>query len=124
MESFVFDIPPRLGGGTVVMRELLGGEFEDSVKAQATAPKGQELDAVVDAQSSIVLLTLEEFRGEVPPRGGIKGAEFWRSLTAGVRSYLIGLHDRLNTCKVEEVDSFFAAGKPRSALTKTATTRD
>jgi hypothetical protein len=106
------NIPPSLGGGDFVIRELLAGEFEDALKAQGEAPKGKEFSAIVDTQAHLCLLSLVEWRGKPVPKGGAEGDAFWRGLTAAQRTFLIGIHERMNQVRPEEIDAYFAGGVP------------
>lgn len=99
-------IPPRLGGGDVVMREISTGEHEDRLKKTA----GLADAAWVDHLSDQVCAAIVTFRGKPLPVGSEREA-WWRSNGSALRAFLIGCHKHINATSDKEIEDFFAAAE-------------
>lgn len=109
-------IPPALGGGDFVMRELTGGEYEDGLKRAARGAKGDAGEALLDLQSEQVMLSLVKWHGKPVPSAGAAREEWWRSRTARQIAFLKGIFDKLHFVPEKEIADFFEeATKPKTA---------
>jgi len=99
-------IPPRLGGGDFVMREISCGEHEDALKRSA----GGDDSAWVDRQAEQVCASLAEWRGKALPVGSDREA-WWRANGAAMRQFLLGCYNKMNTTSDKEIEDFFGAAE-------------
>jgi hypothetical protein len=106
------DIPPSIGGGTLVMRELTAGEFEDQLKSSTRLvgkTQGDASVAMIDMQCDQCMLALVMWRGTSVPTIGAAKEAFWRALSVRERGYLVGIFEKLHNVPEEEINGFFAA---------------
>lgn len=96
-------IPPRMGGGDVVMREMTCGEYEEQLLATADAKWTER----VYEQVCGAIVT---FRGKPLPAGEAREA-WWRALSLPLRQFLVGVHARLNSTADKEIEDFFEAAE-------------
>lgn len=112
-------IPPRLGGGDVVMRPIKTGEIDDSLSSHPFV-KGKEAAAMVGHQVDMLHATIVTFRGKGLPVG-IEREAWWRGLDGGLRAFLVGLYNKMNAVDDEEIASFFDAAETVREGTPAAT---
>ncbi len=103
MSSSKIMIPPRMGGGDFVMREISAGEYEDRLKAGV----GGADTAWVDRQAEAVCSAIATFRGKTLEKGSA-GEAWWRSNSAALRQFLIGCYNKINAASDKEIEDFFA----------------
>lgn len=111
------EIPPALGGGSFVMRELTAGEYEDGLK-RATRVKGDAAaDAVIDLQADQAVAALTSWKGSTVPKSGTDKEVFWRALTTRQRAFVCGVFDKLHSVPEQEIGDFFEAALAVKAKT-------
>lgn len=107
-------IPPRLGAGDVVMREITAGEYEDRLRRGV----GGSESAWIDRQAEQVCSTIVMFRGK-PLGSALEAEAWWRANSAALRQFLIGCYNKLNTASDKEIEDFFAAAEEVAAPSTT-----
>ena len=104
------DMPPAIGGGSFVMRELTTGEYEDAPKRATRGTKaGQSSDALVDLQADQIVASLTLWKGKLVPHAGSEKEAFWRELTTRQRHFVVGIFDKLHSVPEQEIGDFFEA---------------
>jgi len=101
-------IPPRLGGGDVVMRVLTTGEYEDRLKSHAGAKSVSA--GFVDIQAELVMASTVAFQGKPLPVGAER-EEWWRALDMPLRQFMAACYNKLNTVADQEIEDFFGAAE-------------
>lgn len=94
-------IPPRLGGGDVVMREISVGDYEDALRASSDG---------IEATANTVMASIVKFRGKPLPVGAEREA-WWRANSVSLRNLLIEYHSRIHALKEEDKAGFFEAAE-------------
>jgi hypothetical protein len=102
------NMPPALGGGTFVMRELTAGEYEDMLRRGTRGVTGAAAsEALIELQSEQIMTALVTFKGKPVPKAGHEREEFWRGLGARQSSFLKSIFDKLHFVPEQDVEDFF-----------------
>lgn len=115
MSAKRIQIPPRLGGGDFVMRQISTGEHEDRLKRNV----GGNDSSWVDHQAEQVCDSIAAFKGKPLPTASEREA-WWRAHPAALRQFLLGCYNKLNTSNDKEIADFFDAAEE---VAESSTTR-
>lgn len=112
MSGRQFTFPPKIGGGNVVMRQMLVGELDDILEAEMARVGASGGLGFARAQSACIQACIVSFRGEPWPRG-TDGEKKWRSLTPQVKTCLSMAYNEMHTLnEADGADFLKTAGDP------------
>lgn len=106
-----FTIPPKLGGGDVVMKRLLVGDLEDILAREMAGSKEVGAAMFMKSQTASVCAAIVSFRGVAWPKG-IEAEKLWRGLTPQVKNLLIKGYQALHDLADEDEADFLATMAP------------
>ena len=110
MTQKTFTIPPYLGGGNVVVKELTAGEVEDILRAESTTKKTVGLADGNALMSALVRKSIVEFRGKPFPNG-TEGEIEWRRLPIKLKNLLQVAYEHLNNVSDDESSDFLSSAQ-------------